>query len=232
MDTNKCYYCRNFATVVDMKNNLQKGVTMVYLRGELFVYKDGVKSYLKECCFETYICGNVYGNPIDQDQRAAMLSKKGTVFKTLVIGDNVFKVFEMKETKFRAYKCKKSSSARSYEYSRSFITHDSNETYKILTNSELKKHLKSKQDAEISANDMIDVDMEGSSNIPKLNTYIYMIRDSKATALDESIYKVGKTTKGITRLNGYQKGYEPVVFIGCSNCHEAEANILKLFKKI
>jgi hypothetical protein len=49
---------------------------------------------------------------------------------------------------------------------------------------------------------------------------------------EELVFKLGKTTQPISkRMAGYPKGSTPIFYVLCGNCHIAEKELLKIFKK-
>jgi hypothetical protein len=62
--------------------------------------------------------------------------------------------------------------------------------------------------------------------------YVYIIREREFIRLNQYVYKIGKTTQEPnTRLAGYPKGSEVLVFITVNNCHEVEKKMIALFCK-
>ncbi len=60
--------------------------------------------------------------------------------------------------------------------------------------------------------------------------YVYLIRERTAVIMNQSIYKIGKTTqKNFSRFNGYGKGYEVFLHIACIDCHAKELTIMSSF---
>lgn len=65
-----------------------------------------------------------------------------------------------------------------------------------------------------------------------MSQYIYLIREREFLRLNENTYKIGKTRcEPNTRLNGYPKGSEVVLFHKVNNCDDAENRILSRFRK-
>lgn len=59
------------------------------------------------------------------------------------------------------------------------------------------------------------------------HNYVYLIREREFIRTNEQIYKLGKTTQTPnTRLQGYPKESEVILFIDVADCHKTE-NILK-----
>lgn len=213
----KCYQSNIFATIYHCPNT-------IHLNGAIWVYKHGNKQYLKECCFETYLVGIQNGN-VDYDQQKAICKQfKGVVFKSLLINgnSNAPKVFELKENKYNSFKCTKTK--KTIQFIRNIQPYESNESYEILTNSQLIKRKK-----ELGIPIPMDVDM--SPNCNELDHYIYLLQDRTAVAVNAHIYKVGKTTQpNFERFKNYPKGYKIIILTGCINCHTIEKNILELFR--
>ena len=62
------------------------------------------------------------------------------------------------------------------------------------------------------------------------HNYVYLIREREFMRLKEPIYKIGKTTQlPNTRLAGYPKGSEILLYIDVENCHNTEKSILAVF---
>jgi hypothetical protein len=131
-------------------------------------------------------------------------------------------VFELKENKYNSFKCIRTN--KTFKFIRNILSNESNESYKILTNSELKKYQKA-----IDIPIPMDVDM--SSDCNNLDHFIYLLQDRTAVRINESVYKVGKTTQpNFERFKNYPKGYKVIILTGCTNCHNIEKIILEYFK--
>ena len=64
-------------------------------------------------------------------------------------------------------------------------------------------------------------------------SYIYLLREREFLRLNENVYKIGKTEQEPnSRLAGYPKGSEIILFINTIDCHTTEAKILDIFKNI
>lgn len=62
------------------------------------------------------------------------------------------------------------------------------------------------------------------------NHYVYLLREREFIDLNEPIYKLGKTIQQPnTRLAGYPKGSEVLLFIDVNNCHTAEKALMARF---
>jgi len=62
------------------------------------------------------------------------------------------------------------------------------------------------------------------------NHYVYLLREREFIDLDEPIYKLGKTIQQPnTRLAGYPKGSEVLLFVDVKNCHNAEKELMRHF---
>lgn len=222
MNVQKCDKCHQTNIFAIMYPNHCPNT--INLNGVTWVYKDGNKQYLKECCLETYLVG-IQNNYIDYDQqRAICIHFKSSLFKTLLIGESTveYKVFELKENKYNSFKCTRTN--KTIKFNRRICINESNETYKIFTNSELKKYQKT-----LNVSIPMDVDMSPDCN--DLNHYIYLLQDRTAVAVNAPIYKVGKTTQpNFERFKNYPKGYKIIILAGCTNCHTIEKNILELFR--
>lgn len=67
--------------------------------------------------------------------------------------------------------------------------------------------------------------------ITKIN-YIYLIREREFVRLNENVYKIGKTEmEPNTRLSGYPKKSEILLFLIVDNCHKSENLLIEEFKK-
>ncbi len=63
-------------------------------------------------------------------------------------------------------------------------------------------------------------------------SYVYLIKTRESIKLNESIYKIGRTTQfGVSRLNQYPKGSELLFHIKCPDCNQLEKEIKDEFKK-
>jgi hypothetical protein len=72
---------------------------------------------------------------------------------------------------------------------------------------------------------------KSGKRIQKLqNHYVYLLREREFIDLNEPIYKLGKTIQQPnTRLAGYPKGSEVLLFIDVKNCHSAEKALMQRF---
>jgi len=60
--------------------------------------------------------------------------------------------------------------------------------------------------------------------------YVYLLREREHLRLDEPTYKLGKTTQEPnSRLAGYPKGSEVILFIDVQNCHSTESTLIREF---
>ncbi len=215
----KCYQSFNYPMIYDNIPNT------IHLSGNSWVYMDGSKKYLKECCLETYLVG-INNCLLNYDQQREICNHfKGSVFKILLIDNKTqHKVFELKENKYKSFKCARSNTKIMFDRCSIRYT-ESNESYGIYTNSEFKKHLKTLQEPSTS----IDVDMINGYD---LCSYIYLLQDRTAVAINASVFKVGKTTQpNFERFKNYPKGYKVILHLACSDCHSIEKNIIELFKQ-
>lgn len=62
------------------------------------------------------------------------------------------------------------------------------------------------------------------------HNYVYLIREREFVRNNEQTYKLGKTTQlPNSRLAGYPKGSEVILFIDVSNCHDTEKRLMEQF---
>jgi hypothetical protein len=62
------------------------------------------------------------------------------------------------------------------------------------------------------------------------HNYVYLIREREFVRNNEQTYKLGKTTQlPNSRLAGYPKGSEVILFIDVQNCHMVEKNLMEQF---
>jgi hypothetical protein len=60
--------------------------------------------------------------------------------------------------------------------------------------------------------------------------YIYIIREREFIIANKNVYKIGKTTKEPnSRLAGYPKGSEVLIFVAVNNCHNMEKKLIRMF---
>lgn len=61
-------------------------------------------------------------------------------------------------------------------------------------------------------------------------SYVYLIREREHIRMNEEIYKLGKTTQEPnSRLAGYPKNSEVVLYMDVPNCHTTEKNLMNEF---
>ncbi len=64
------------------------------------------------------------------------------------------------------------------------------------------------------------------------SNYIYLIYLREFINSKENVYKIGKTTQiNNNRFSSYPKGSKVLFQMTCSNCHNLEKEIIKLFKQ-
>lgn len=62
------------------------------------------------------------------------------------------------------------------------------------------------------------------------HNYVYLIREREFVRNGEQTYKLGKTTQlPNSRLAGYPKGSEVILFIDVKNCHDTEKRLMEQF---
>jgi hypothetical protein len=62
--------------------------------------------------------------------------------------------------------------------------------------------------------------------------YIYLLQEREFIKTGEDVYKIGKTTQDIQkRMQGYPKGSKLVFVMPCTDCHETEKKLLKIFRE-
>jgi len=65
------------------------------------------------------------------------------------------------------------------------------------------------------------------------HNYVYLIREREFVRTNEQTYKLGKTTQlPNSRLAGYPKGSEVILFIDVQNCHLVEKNLIEQFNDL
>lgn len=69
------------------------------------------------------------------------------------------------------------------------------------------------------------------TNISKMSkNYVYLLREREHIRLNEDTYKLGKTTQEPnSRLAGYPKGSEVILFIDVEDCHKTESTLIREF---
>lgn len=61
--------------------------------------------------------------------------------------------------------------------------------------------------------------------------YIYLVQTTGSVGREESIYKIGKSTKkDFERFKGYEKGFRLLFQMACDDCHSTETFLIKEFK--
>lgn len=218
MNTIKCNHCRNYSIAA----YTHQPDTMT-IDGTLPYYKDGSKMYLTECCLHNYLAAEDNNNLITHEQRQEIYDAyKGSIYKTLMIHSDQYKVYELKPNKCLTFKVNHTQ----IKIARNISLNEYQGEYGIYTSTELKKVLKA------MANPMNrvatdDTDME----INNPNACVYLLQDRVAITLNASVYKICKTTQPMSeRIKAHAKGSEVRVQISCTNCHIAKAEILKTFK--
>lgn len=74
--------------------------------------------------------------------------------------------------------------------------------------------------------------MSKTTNKQKHN-YVYLIREREFIKCNEPVYKLGKTTQlPNTRLAGYPKNSEVLLFIDVFDCHFTEKELIKQFDQL
>jgi len=61
--------------------------------------------------------------------------------------------------------------------------------------------------------------------------YVYMLKTREFINNNESVYKIGKTSNIVKRLQGYPKGSMYITTLYCNDYHNLEQQIIKSFKK-
>jgi len=65
------------------------------------------------------------------------------------------------------------------------------------------------------------------------HNFVYLIREREFIRLDEHIYKLGKTTQlPNSRLQGYPKSSQVVLFIDVFDCHKTEKKLISAFDNL
>lgn len=124
----------------------------------------------------------------------------------------------------KSKKCKENS--RMGERKKTYTCPQCNKPF--IDNYHLSRHLNRKN----SCNPSIEIIQLKHKKDTFQYSYIYLIQDRTSVALDNGIYKIGKTKqKNFARLNTYPKGYRIILFIACSNCDTLESSLIELFKK-
>lgn len=59
--------------------------------------------------------------------------------------------------------------------------------------------------------------------------YIYLLRTRASININESVYKIGKTSDFNKRLSGYDKGSEPVLILFVNDCDIFERILIEMF---
>lgn len=194
----------------------------IYLSGALWSYKDGPKTYLMECCLESYLVGTNNHYITLEQQTDLCETYKGLIYKTLVIDFNQYKVYALKESKLK--------STKRIKFSRQIYLEEYQGAYGIYTNTQLKKLLDAKPKAlpmRPCSAPMGDTDMETND----LGTYVYLLQDRTAIAANANVYKIGKTTQpNFERFKSYPKGYKVYLLMACTNCHTIETTMLNRFR--
>lgn len=62
--------------------------------------------------------------------------------------------------------------------------------------------------------------------------YIYLLRTRASVNINESVYKIGKTTDFNKRLSGYDKGSEPILILYVVNCDVFERVLIDNFTNL
>ena len=67
----------------------------------------------------------------------------------------------------------------------------------------------------------------------KKHNFVYLIREREFIRLDENVYKLGKTTQlPNSRLQGYPKSSQIVLFIDVFDCHTTEKKLISAFDSL
>lgn len=65
------------------------------------------------------------------------------------------------------------------------------------------------------------------------NNFVYLIREREFIRLKESVYKLGKTTQlPNTRLQGYPKSSQIILFMDVFDCHKTEKKLISSFDNL
>ena len=60
---------------------------------------------------------------------------------------------------------------------------------------------------------------------------IYLLREREFVRLNEDVYKIGRSKNIKTRMNGYPKGSDIELMIGCADSIQWEKELLEMFRK-
>lgn len=64
----------------------------------------------------------------------------------------------------------------------------------------------------------------------KKHNFVYLIREREFVRLNENVYKLGKTTQlPNSRLQGYPKSSQVILFIDVFDCHQTEKRLIQTF---
>jgi len=191
------------------------------ITGTLNYYKDECKIYLTECCLYNYLAAEDNNNLITHIQRQDIYNAyKGSIYKTLLIQSDQYKVYELKQNKCLTFKVNHTQ----IKIERNISFNEYQGAYGIYTSTELKKVLKAMN--RVATTDT-DTDMETDNP----NACVYLLQDRVAITLNASVYKICKTTQPMSeRLKSHVKGSEVRVQINCTNCRIAKDEILELFR--
>lgn len=70
-----------------------------------------------------------------------------------------------------------------------------------------------------------------TSNMPKTpRSYVYLIREREHIRMEEEVYKLGKTTQEPnSRLAGYPKDSQVILYMDVPDCHKTERTLMSVF---
>lgn len=171
------------------------------INGCLTFFKDGMKSYLRGCCYDAYFNGT---HCWDQSVKSALEKKHSRPHQTkvLLLEGKSSLVYELKkEVNEESIKTTRQPSLK---IQRSVAFNEFQQSYEILTNGEYKKRTENEEKKKHLAQSPDQSQVTGGR--VKYN-YVYLLMDKAEVKTNKSIYKIGKTSRrNFARFKDYPKG--------------------------
>ena len=70
-----------------------------------------------------------------------------------------------------------------------------------------------------------------TNNVVEKKEHVYLLQQRSNVILQNNIYKIGQTTRGIKRIEAYEKGYKLYLLEKCYNSKKIESQIIQQFTK-
>ena len=226
MNTQPCEQCHQIIVYTSGSTN-KPNVQMIRIGGNLVLYKNGFKNYVKPCCLMAYYVGrDGMSNYMINQSFDSIVKPKAPKY---VFTDNA--AFPVHEITLKPEETIRHPEWTHVNYKleihRNMNIQEFSGNYNIVTKAAYNKKLKEHQQK------AQDIDMEGcrGGSTTAKPQYVYLIQERTAAVANQSIYKIGRTEQpNFDRFKGYVKGYKILLHVACDDCRDSEQAIMNVFK--